>query len=151
MLQQQYQTLINLIHKSKFDNSVDVVPTHASQIGSVNTCVKGNLGGKIFSANRFNKNKCCWILDSGATNHLSCSLGNFLSYNVMELAIVKLPNEKYVNVTHKWVVKITEKLFLQNVVYIPDFNYNIIFVSQLTFSHNLKLIFFSKTCIIQDT
>jgi len=36
------------------------------------------------------------------------------------------------------------------VLYIADFDYNMTFVSQSTFGHNLKLAFFSKTCIIQD-
>jgi len=63
--------------------------------------------------------------------------------------IVKLPNGKHVNATHKGTVKIPRKLFLQDALYIPNFSYNLISISKLVSSHNLELIFSSKSCIIQ--
>jgi len=145
--QQQYRTLLKMIQKSETDGNIE---STNNQVSSINTCVNGKLGGKIFSVNSFNRDKSCWILDFGATDHVSCCIDNFLSYYPVTPVTVKLPNGKNVKATHKGVVKISEKLFLQDVLYIPDFDYNLISVSRLVSNHNLELIFFSKYCIIQD-
>jgi len=145
--QQQYRTLLKMIQKSETDGNIE--PTN-NQVSSINTCVNGKLGGKVFTVNSFNRDKSCWILDSGATDHVSCCIDNFLSYYPVIPVMVKLPNGRNVRATHKGVVKISEKLFLQDVLYIPDFNYNLISVSRLVSNHNFELIFFSKYCIIQD-
>jgi len=57
---------------------------------------------------------------------------------------LKLSNGEHVNGTHKGAVKIVGKVFLQDVLYIPDLSYNLISISKLASSLNLELIFFFK-------
>ena len=45
-----------------------------------------------------------------------------MSYYPVIPITVKLPNGRNVKATHKGVVKTSEKLFLQDVLYIPDFD-----------------------------
>jgi len=104
--------------------------------------------GKNLSIDNFSKNKNCWIIDSRAKYHVSCSLENFLFYDTIVPIIVKLPNGNHVNATHKGTIKIVGKMFLQDILYIPNFSYNLISISKLAFSYNLKLIIFSKSYTI---
>jgi len=92
-----------------------------------------------------------WILDSGATNHVSSSLHNFSSYISITPMVVKLPNGQHVTDTHSSVVKFSEFLFLVDVLYIPNFNFNLISVSELVSSLKCELVFSHSSCIIQDS
>lgn len=64
-------------------------------------------------------------------------LKDFLSYHIIDPIIVKLPTRKQIKATHKGIVKITDKLFLQDVLCIPNFTYNLISISKLTSNCNL--------------
>jgi len=76
--------------------------THTSQI---NTLVANF--GKI-SINSYEMNKMnVWIVDSGARDHVSCSLNNF-SYMKIEPLIINLPNKTQVTATHTGSVRLKE-------------------------------------------
>ena len=92
-----------------------------------------------------------WILDSGATDHVSSSLHNFSSYISISPIVVKLPNGQQVATTHFGVVKFSESLFLVDVLYIPNFNFNLIYVSKLASSLKCELIFSHSSCINQGS
>lgn len=47
-------------------------------------------------------------------------------------------------------IKLHEKMVLKNVLYIPSFKHNLLLVSKLTKYINLKLMFFSIFCLLQD-
>ena len=46
-----------------------------------------------------------WILDSGATDHVSSLLHNFSSYISISPMVVKLPNGQHVTATHSGIVR----------------------------------------------
>ena len=91
-------------------------------------------------------------MDSGATDHVSASLTHFRSYNQLNPPImVKLPNGHYVPATHSGDICLSASIILSDVLYIPSFTFNLISISKLVSSTNCKLIFFSTSCILQDT
>lgn len=92
-----------------------------------------------------------WILDTGVTNHICHSLSKFHSYKRIEPVFVKLPNGSNILTQHSGTVYFSENLFLNNVLYIPSFNFNLISVSQLINSLNCKLTFLDTSCHIQDS
>ena len=63
---------------------------------------------------------------------------------------VYLPNGEKVLVTHIGTVHLTETLILTNVLYVPSFTFNLIFVSQLNKSKYCCLIFLRSFCFFQD-
>ena len=89
-----------------------------------------------------------WILDSGATNHVCCSLSHFFFYKSITPINVKLPNGSCVLASYYGIIQFSNDLILTDVLYIPDFTFNLIIITkvtkylpyQLTFSHNLCLI-----------
>nr|XP_009608393.1 uncharacterized protein LOC104102399 [Nicotiana tomentosiformis] len=63
-----------------------------------------------------------WILDSGATKHMSFNKEFFTNLKTLPKPLmVKLPNSYRVKVTHSETVRLLPNLFLQNVLYIPSF------------------------------
>jgi len=81
---------------------------------------------------------------------VSFSLSNYSSYKIIDFLIVNLPNENQVYATHKRILKITDKFILTDVLFIPSFYDNIISISKLVSNNNYKLVFYSKSYVIQD-
>jgi len=61
-----------------------------------------------------------------------------------------LPNNSHVLATHAGTVKFTEHLMFFNVLYIPEFSFNLISVQRLIGDFDCELIFSCKSCQIQD-
>lgn len=91
-----------------------------------------------------------WILDSGASDHVSSSFLNLFNYyQQITPTIVRLPKGQQVIATHLGTFQIFYSLSLFNVLYLPNFNFNLISISKLISSLNSKLIFSANDCFIQ--
>ena len=76
-----------------------------------------------------------WIVDTGVTNHMASSLElldkllvNKLGYN----RTVELPNGDETKVTHTSLSSISDGSTISNVLYVPEFKFNLLSVSKLT-------------------
>ena len=63
---------------------------------------------------------------------------------------VRLPNNAMAKVTHVGTVQVSPTLFLDNLLCIPSFSFNLISISKLTQSSSCCCIFLSQFCLIQD-
>ena len=63
---------------------------------------------------------------------------------------VNLPNGQSVMVTHIGSIQITPTLLLTDVLCVPSFDFNLIFVSKLTSSLHCCIFFLSTYCFVQD-
>jgi len=78
LTQQQYQALLGLLQQT---NDVSKASANINQVGSITSC-SFDPGIVTLTAHSLNKDKCLkWILDFGATNHISSSLSNYVYYN----------------------------------------------------------------------
>jgi len=91
-----------------------------------------------------------WIIDTGATDHMICSISYFSSITAMVNSFVKLPNGQLAKVTHIGTVQLSVHLVLTNVLCIPSFSFNLISASKLTKNSQCCLIFLDKFCFIQS-
>ena len=91
-----------------------------------------------------------WILDTGASDHVTCLLSNFSTFNEVDNVIINLPTGHQVHATHIGSVILSAQLTLNDVLYVPDFNFNLISVSKLAANQALCLTFASDSCLIQD-
>jgi len=142
---EQYQALLALIQQPSLGSSA---PTQ-SQVASISSCSTNTSPGTLLSFET--TNFISWILDSGATDHVSSSLTNFHSYHQVSPIMVKLPNGHHVHATHSGTVHLTPSIILNDVLYIPSFTFNLISISKLVSTTNYELIFSSNTCVLQDT
>ncbi|XP_071694344.1 uncharacterized protein [Rutidosis leptorrhynchoides] len=93
-----------------------------------------------------------WIVDSGASQHMTNStLGFVSSVDVSELNLtVQHPNGTLAKVTKIGNLKITEDIILQDVLVIPDYCVSLLFVHCLVRDNNLFVGFDVHACHIQD-
>ena len=126
--------------------------SNVKQVASISSCStdSASIMGKPLPS--VNHTLTSWILDSEATNYVSCSLTHFHSYNQIKPPImVKLPNGHHVPTTHSGDIFLSASIILSDVLYIPSFTFNLISISKLVSSTNCKLIFSSTLCILQDS
>ena len=96
-----------------------------------------------------NSTKTSWIIDTGATNHMICSKLFFSSITSTVSKSVRLPNGQYALVTHIGTIKISDSFILTDVLCIPSFSFNLIYVSKLIKNLQYYVIFLLKFCFVQ--
>jgi len=97
-----------------------------------------------------NMGKFSWILDTGAMNHVASSMSLFFTHHKIKPIRVKLPNNNYVIAEIVGTVLLTKQIILYNVLYIPVFTLNIIFVQRLISTLHCQLVFSHKVCQILE-
>jgi len=90
------------------------------------------------------------ILDSGATGHICLSLTHFISYHQINPIFVKLPNGNKVITNYSGSVFINQDHVLDNVLYIPNFTFNLLLVAKLIDNLSCVIIFYSNGCHIKE-
>ncbi|CAN1324311.1 Retrovirus-related Pol polyprotein from transposon RE2 [Linum perenne] len=92
-----------------------------------------------------------WIVDSGAIDHIACSIEFLDNYQVVSNSHVSLPNGESVPITHIGPVMINNRLRLTDVLVIPSFKFNLLPISKLVAHHSCVAVFSANTCVFQDT
>uniref|UniRef100_M1ANP4 Integrase core domain containing protein n=1 Tax=Solanum tuberosum TaxID=4113 RepID=M1ANP4_SOLTU len=90
-----------------------------------------------------------WIIDTGATNHMVADV-NLLDKLAIVSRGVYLPNGVVAQVTHPGSSSVTARTSLTNVLYLPQFKFNLIYVSKLTKKLGCSVSFFPDFCLFQD-
>jgi len=160
LIQEQIQQLFAMI---KTNNS-DVVSS-VNQVGIPQNHLVPNMSGNLstFSASFNNHSQHSvfysistfqvasrlvnqpWIIDTGATDHMVCSLSFFTTITATISKFVKLPNGQLVSVTHVGTVRISSSLILTDVLCVHSFSFNLISASKLT-KFFLLIFASSRTC-----
>lgn len=91
-----------------------------------------------------------WILDLGATDHVTTSFHLFSFCKKINPVIVKLPIGHSIIITHADTVRFSQSLYLEDVLYILSFQFNLISISKLLSSLPCKLTFMNNKYFIQD-
>ena len=93
--------------------------------------------------------KCEWIVDSGATDHITWS------YNLLIDAVkstrepkLNLPTGDTSVISHSGKVKLENNLMLKNVLYVPTFKHNLLSVQKLIKDTGCKINFYETYCMI---
>jgi len=89
----------------------------------------GFLAGKSFCL-LSTKPELSWIVDSGASNHITPHLHLFKSYTpVIHGCFITMPNGKKVQIKHIGRVELSTNLTLHDVLHEPDFQFNLLSAS----------------------
>lgn len=92
-----------------------------------------------------------WIIDAGATTHMCANPKLFTELKQTSQNIfVRLPDNRTKNVIQEGDVCLNSELILSNVLYIPNFKYNLIYVNRLTSATQASFIFYPNYCLLQD-
>jgi len=101
-------------------------------------------------SNKFLSSFSSWIIDSGANDHICSSLSHFTSYHQINHISVKLPNENQVFANYSGTVFINQDNVLDNVLYIPNFTFNLLSIAKLIDNLSCVIVFYSNGCHIKD-
>ncbi|WRX20101.1 Retrotransposon gag domain - like 10 [Theobroma cacao] len=130
-------SLVNFTIVSLISNSVNYMDQNARVNNSskiISSIIKSN----------------SWIIDTSASDHITCSLSFLTQAKPIHNAFVQMPDNSRALVSHIGTVKITPSLTLKNVLYVPLFRFSLISVSKLIENEQNCLIFTNFRYIIQE-
>ncbi|XP_019189518.1 PREDICTED: uncharacterized protein LOC109183945 [Ipomoea nil] len=136
-------------------------PNGAEQVQHISSCISGpnfnkensNTEGKYTDLMHINSaylNSYAWIIDSGATDHIVCSLEFFDNYRTVSEAKVNLPNGNHATVEHIGNIKLSNDIWLKDVLHIPSFKFNIISIHKLLQNSAYSLMFTYGQCLLRE-
>ncbi|KAL4367961.1 hypothetical protein GQ457_05G011320 [Hibiscus cannabinus] len=140
--QQLIAMLTNQLQTATQASTADIPST------SVNFAMQGKIISYINSLATFAAHNS-WIVDSGASKHVYCSKDLFESLYSVEGTIL-LPDKSIVSVAYSETVRLSSSLVLRNVLFVPQFQFNLLSVSSLIGDSNLSVLFCKSECLIQD-
>lgn len=90
-----------------------------------------------------------WILDSGATHHITPYL-HLVDSPIPVHSTLHLPNGEMSIVTHIGKVTLSQNIVLKDVLVVPTFNCNLLSIPYLTKNTSFTVLFSSNKCLLQD-
>lgn len=132
----QYQHLLEFLNKQT--NSGNNTHANTSQLTST----------YCFSSLKMHD----WIIDSGASDHMCHLLSIFSSYEQIanKEHVITVPDGRKIGVKYMGTVKLHNGLVLHNVLYVPDFKFNLIAVNKLIADSKCSVSFNNDGCFIQE-
>ena len=153
----QYQQLLTLIGSFSTQQFPKGQELHvANSVTCPSNVVVGNsinLKHSVFSTKIVSRRAYdlqTWVIDTGASDHIVCSIQLMTSNTEISHTMVEFPNGEVALVTHIGTIQLSSHITLSNVLCVPLFTFNLLSVSALTKSQSICLVFLSQFCFLQD-
>ncbi|BBH01411.1 hypothetical protein Prudu_011666 [Prunus dulcis] len=91
-----------------------------------------------------------WIIDSGATEHMTCDSRQVPSLKTSTQTEVNVANGNVVPVIGEGTVSLSKTMKLDTVLVVPSLNYNLLSVAQITLALQCLVIFWPYFCVFKD-
>ncbi|XP_074342808.1 uncharacterized protein LOC141680498 [Apium graveolens] len=137
----QYQQILQLIGKESITND-------SNNTGSIDMAGKFcNMAGQFSFTSSSGTN---WIVDSGATDHMCCDISLFTSHDIVHTpsSYITIPNGKQVQIAHTGTVNRSNDIVLKNVLYVPDFKFNLVSIPKICKDMACSVTF-NDNCFLQ--
>ena len=101
----------------------------------------------IFSINTTHTpstNNTPWIIDSGATDHITSCLHYFHTYSKIKPIKINLPNGQFVEAHITGTIYFSSSFAIHDVLYVPGFSFNLLSISKLqlfTYKYSSNIFF----------
>ncbi|KZV34540.1 hypothetical protein F511_28631 [Dorcoceras hygrometricum] len=146
LTQSQCKQLIEFLSsKLQYGHSLQAEPQQPQQQGSTISCLTG-ICSTVSHTPLIARTD--WVLDTGATHHI-CSLSMFHSFRTVNWKIT-LPNTFTIQVTVIGSVILTNDIVLHDVLYVPEFQFNLLSNGSLTNNLVYSVSLTADSCQIQD-
>ncbi|KAL5777605.1 hypothetical protein ACOSP7_010531 [Xanthoceras sorbifolium] len=108
-------------------------------------------GSDKISALSCSSNYTSWIIDSGASDHMTSVSSLFNTYSPCSgLEKIRIADGTLSSIAGKGLIKISENINLNSVLHVPKLACNLLSVSKLSKESNCRVIFFDSHCEFQD-
>lgn len=94
--------------------------------------------------------KLCWIIDSGAMDHVTSSVELLNPKSLPRITTISTPDGGQTHIESTGSLHITPHIKLDGVLKVPQFRVNLLSVSKLTQALKCTMTFFSDFCVVQD-
>lgn len=91
-----------------------------------------------------------WVIDTGASNHMTGSIEFLVEVSVMSPVFIKLPDGRFTRANKQGKVCLGSSLQLSNVFFVDGLQCHLISVSQLTRDRSCIFQISDKLCFVQD-
>lgn len=92
-----------------------------------------------------------WIMDSGASDHMTASLAHLCNIKPASPDYtINLPTGAATVISHVGDLQLPNGLKLLNVLYVPQFQHNLMAIHKLTQDNKCEVLFHPATCTIKD-
>lgn len=134
--------------KEQFSQLLALLDKHHSKAPS-ESAPSAHFAGKYCLASN---NLDSWIIDSGASDHICFDLNLFLNHQPLlgKNHYIVVPDGRRFKVTYKGTVKLSIGLVLKDVLFVPDFSFNLLSVSKLVMDTNCRIFFTTNECFMQE-
>ena len=136
--------------KSTHHASVVVVEpstnTNTPKEASSFIATSGNVGKALHTSISHSE----WIIDSGATDHMTFDSNHIQSMKSSDQHIVSTAKGIPSPVVGEDSVSLTQNLNLESVLVVPSLNHNLLSVAQITLTLNCIVIFWPNFCVFKD-
>ncbi|KAJ4790588.1 Retroelement pol polyprotein-like [Rhynchospora pubera] len=92
----------------------------------------------------------CWILDSGASHHMTGDFGCLKEVYKVTPSVVELPNGAHAIAEHEGSVCLPGGIVLKRVLFVPSLNCNLISLGKLIAQNDCFVTFTNELCVVQD-
>ncbi|PRQ48694.1 putative RNA-directed DNA polymerase [Rosa chinensis] len=134
------------------DYSAVTKPDHTNFAGKDTASISRGGNGKVGAALKFSSftGGNTWIIDSGASDHMTYDRSFFLFLNPPSISSVVNANGDSFPVLGIGSIRLTPSLTLHDVLYVPDLSHHLISVPQLNTQSRCSVTFFPLYVIFQD-
>ena len=91
-----------------------------------------------------------WIIDSGASDHMTCDSNKISSLSPSSQSVVSNANGSSSPVVGEGSLSLTDSLHLESVLVVPSLDFNLLSVAQITHALYCTVMFWPNCCIFQD-
>lgn len=143
---EDYNHFVKLLQHSKQENSSSMVSANKHQNFDSSNHFVSRMNTSGISITHCHS----WILDSGASDHVSPFINLFSKLHSINPIPIQFPDGTTINAHFSGTIPISDTLCLTDVLYIPQFKFNLLSIYKLTFANQCKVIFSPIFCGIQD-
>lgn len=144
---QQYSQLLALLGSHDSDSTMNLVRDGGSSATNSGGAFLAGSGLCFLSTSSSHQ----WIIDSGASDHMTPNLDLFTSYQTLpHNSYITMPDGQKAPIKHIGNVLLNDKILLHNVLHVPQFQFNLLSVQKLASQFTSSLTFTSSHCLLRD-
>nr|BAP00547.1 hypothetical protein [Solanum melongena] len=143
----QYNRILHMLERKESGTSSGKASDSMANMAGMITVLSVKTDSTQFKAETGKEN---WIVDSGATCHMTSKLDRFSHASSCVNKVVHLPNGEVAQVSHTGYCTTINGRILDNVLVVPAFKHNLLSVSKLTRQLHCSVNFFPEFFVLQD-